>query len=109
MQKVLFISLICYFLGSLIKSQNTNQTNPTVTCDITAYNETCYGNNINCAFVESQKDVNKYFACLAVRPKDCNFFCNYFNELNTAGGIKSLFCICNGIKYPNNERSINSG
>ena len=99
MKKLLFISFICYFIGIFVKSQNATAT---TTCDITAYNQACYSTNKNCAFVESQKDTNKYFACLAVQAKDCNFFCNYFNELNTAGGITSLFCVCNGIVYPNN-------
>lgn len=102
MRKLFFISLVCFFFGTLVKSQTSTGTTQT-TCDITAYNETCYTNNKNCAFVESQKDTNKYFACLAVQPKDCNFFCNYFNELNTQGGIKSLFCVCNGISYPTNS------
>jgi hypothetical protein len=101
MKKMLIISLLYSFVGIFVKSQNTT-TSSTQTCDITAYNELCY-NNKNCAFVESQKDSNKYFACLAVQPKDCNFFCNYFNELNSEGGITSLSCVCNGIKYPTNS------
>jgi len=101
MRKTYLISLVCYFMGIFVKSQNSTVTNQS--CDITAYNENCYANNKNCAFVESQKDINKYFACLAVSAKDCNFFCNYFNELNTNGGIKSIACICNGITYPTNS------
>ena len=101
MKKLLSISLLCYFFGILVKSQNSAASTQT-TCDIIAYNEACYVNNKNCAFVESQKNSNKYFACLRVQAKDCNFFCNYFNELNTQGGIKSIFCVCNGIKYPTN-------
>lgn len=102
MRKLFFLSMICYFFGTLVRTQNTNTTTQT-TCDITAYNEACYTNNKNCAFVESRKDTNKYYACLAVQPKDCNFFCNYFNELNIQGGITSVFCVCNGIKYPTNS------
>jgi hypothetical protein len=86
-------------------STNTATTSSTQTiCDITAYKEACYTSNKNCAFVESQKSTNKYFACLIVQPKDCNFFCNYFNELNTLEGISSLSCVCNGIQYPTNTK-----
>ncbi len=107
MKKFLFISLVCYFIGVFIKTQNspsTGVTNSTkTTCDITAYKKDCYTNNKNCAYVESQKDINKYYACLAVQAKDCSFFCNYFNELNTSGGIISLSCVCNGLEYPTNN------
>lgn len=101
MKNFFLISLVCYICLCLVKSQNSTSSTQT-TCDITAYNEACYTNNKNCAFVESRKDANKYYACLAVEPKDCNFFCNYFNELNTRGNIKSIFCVCNGIAYPTN-------
>lgn len=108
MKKTLLFSLISYFMGVFIKSQISTSSSGTsstlTTCDITAYKQACYTNNKNCAFVESQKDINKYFACLAVQPKDCNFFCNYFNELNTLGGISSLSCVCNGIGYPTNTK-----
>lgn len=109
MKKVLIITLVWYFLGVFIKSQtSTNPTVPenpqTTTCDITAYREACYTDNKNCTFVESRKDSYKYYACLAVQPKDCNFFCNYFNELNTLGGISSMSCVCNGIEYPTNTK-----
>ena len=108
MKKFLLISFVCYFMSIFIKTQTSTNTATTsstqIACDITAYKEACYTNNKNCAFVESQKNTNKYFACLAVQPKDCNFFCNYFNELNTLGGISSLSCVCNGIQYPTNTK-----
>lgn len=104
MKKFLLISIVSYFMGILVKSQNTTVTTTQTFCDITAYDQACYLNNKNCAFIESQKDLNKYFACLSVRAKDCNFFCNYLNELNTEGGIKTLSCVCNGIKYPTNSQ-----
>ncbi len=108
MKKTLLISLVCYFMGVFIKTQGSTSTAATssiqTTCDITAYKEACYSNNKICAFVESRKDTNKYFACLAVQAKDCNFFCNYFNELNTSGGISSVSCVCNGIQYPINSK-----
>lgn len=102
MKKSLIISFLCSLIGIVVKSQSTTTNTSNQVCDITAYNENCYSNK-NCAFVESQKDINKYYACLAVQAKDCNFFCNYFNELNTQGGITSLNCVCNGLKYPTNS------
>jgi len=103
MKKLFFLSFVCYFMGINVNSQNQTSATQTI-CDITAYNEACYKNNKNCAFVESKKETNKYFACLSVSPKDCNFFCNYFNELNTQSGITSLYCVCNGITYPTNSQ-----
>ena len=88
--------LLISTIGIFVRPQTTTTT---TTCDITLYSEACYSNK-NCAFVESQKDTNKFFACLAVQAKDCNFFCNYFNELNREGSITSVSCYCAGIKYP---------
>ncbi len=104
MKKVLLISLIGYFIGIFINSQNSTITEDKTICDVAAYDQACHANNKNCAFFESRKEKNIYFACLAVQPKDCNFFCNYINELNTEGGIKTVNCICNGINYPTNSQ-----
>lgn len=94
--------LIPFVIYSFLKIFTTSQsaaTNTTQICEITNYGEECHKDK-RCAFVESQKDSYKYFACLEVQAKDCNFFCNYYNELNTSGGITSKDCVCNGIKYP---------
>ena len=97
MKKFLIPFVLYSFLKIFVNNQDT--ATPPVLCEITRYGEDCY-NDKRCAFVESQKDNYKYFACLVVDPKNCNFFCNYFNELNTSGGIVSKDCVCNGIKYP---------
>ena len=83
---------------SPVANNTTLTTNATI-CEITKYSQDCYLDK-RCAFVESKKSSYRYFACLEVAAKDCNFFCNYFNELNTSGGITSIDCVCNGIKYP---------
>ena len=102
MKKYLIPIVICSFLKIFTNSQATEvaetKINNTI-CEITNYAAACHTDK-RCAFVESQKDSYKYFACLEVSAKDCNFFCNYFNELNTSGGITSKDCVCNGIKYP---------
>ena len=113
MKKILIAYVIYSFLEVFTKSQNTangglingnnNPTNSTIAanviCEITKYGGDCHTDK-RCAFVESQKGSYRYFACLEVAAKDCNFFCNYYNELNTSGGITSKDCVCNGIKYP---------
>ena len=96
MKKFLVLSMVYSFLNIFTNSQDA--TNTTI-CELSAYGPACHDNNL-CAFVESSKDSNRYFACLEVKAKDCNFFCNYFNELNASGGITSKDCVCNGIKYP---------
>ena len=106
MRKYLIPVVICAFLKIFVNSQTTEvvevvtdaKIRETI-CEITNYQEACHKDK-RCAFVESVKDSYKYFACLEVKPKDCNFFCNYFNELNSSGGITSKSCVCNGIKYP---------
>ena len=101
MKKYLVPFVIYSFLKIFTNSQTgvaTNNTTATI-CEITNYGPNCHTDK-RCAFVESQKDSYKYFACLEVESKDCNFFCNYFNELNTSGGITSKDCVCNGIQYP---------
>ena len=103
MRKYLIPIVICSFLKIFTNSQTATAAVDTkireTICEITNYQEACHGDK-RCAFVESFKDSYKYFACLEVKPKDCNFFCNYFNELNSSGGITSKDCVCNGIKYP---------
>ncbi len=108
MKKYLLAYVIYSFLEVLTNSQNTNiptggiingNNNSTNICDITKYGTDCHTEK-RCAFIESQKGSYRYFACLEVAAKDCNFFCNYYNELNTSGGITSKDCVCNGIKYP---------
>ena len=104
MKKYLVPFVIYSFLKIFTNSQNEiAPTNTTLTqltlCEITNYGDDCHKDR-RCAFVESQKDSYKYFACLVVDAKDCNFFCNYFNELNSSGGITSKNCVCNGISYP---------
>ena len=101
MKKIFFLIFIFSILGIFIRSQTTEITTTSQNCDITLFDTACHSNK-NCAFVQSRKNINIFFACLAVQPKDCNFFCNYFNELNTEGNITTVSCICNGIKYPNN-------
>ncbi len=103
MKKYLITFVIYSFLKIFINSQTVSDSglapSNTIVCEITKYGQDCHLDK-RCAFVESQKNNYKYFACLEVAAKDCNFFCNYFNELNTNGGITSKDCVCNGIKYP---------